>query len=302
MKLALLKVRLLGLGGVAALFVIGWQLWDGDADASVSSEEERRGDLIVPAPSEAARDPADRPQHVKQHVAAADWTNVKGATALSQVFDEARTSGNPEQVYTALRLASICLTVPKEDLDRDTAMLYEGDPSRQRRLIDAVSSARQQLTSFCQTGDSAAFSEGVRLKAISAEGASLKAKYSQRERADGPLNQWETMILANPQAYPLGIDTWLQTNIKSLMGDGAQVADLTLRNAVAEEVYTRLIGPSSPDSIRQLSKCAVKFDCSAMKEPTDQQSEEVTKLASDIEGKIRRQEWTGLAPVTSTRR
>ncbi|WP_092945304.1 hypothetical protein [Roseateles sp. YR242] len=180
-------------------------------------------------------------------------------------------------------------------MDPKAAALHVENEGRRKALTDRVNAARQRLTAFCHTGDSESYIEDARAKRISIESPSMKFQAGARRPSDLKLDQWGTTVLSSPQAYPAGLDIWLQSILPRILP--SEIAENSQQlQAVRDGLYQRLLGNSSEGAIRVLAKCAISIQCGIEDPLTVEQSAEVATAVSEIEQRIRQQRWAELAP------
>lgn len=223
------------------------------------------------------------------------WNSMTVGDNLGEIFNAARKSPDPEFRHAALRIASFCGVLPTEPMDAEAAALVESSPDRQKRLMVAVDSARQSLASFCRSGSSDAYMEDIRAKRVAIDGVSMNFRRGPKASDSTSLNQWETTILASPEAFPIGLDGWLEANLPKLLPSRIS-QNKKLVQAITNDLYGKFLSGSPEGGIRSLYQCAILLSCAIGDDLTSDQRQEVETFSQEIEAKIRQQRWGDLVP------
>lgn len=296
MRLRSWGLRLVGAALLATLVtILAWILWPEERETVKLSQRTDESHVVAIPPASIVESKNSSTGTVgAAHRAAKRWYLQTASDRLDEIFLSARSSTDVEERYAALKIASICQTLPKDVPSEKAAAVFEDDVARRKVLIEQVSVARATLREFCAEGDSDAYLADVREKRVAVNGPS-SAISRQSRSSNAKLDQWGTLILSNPQEYSAGFEVWLEIGVPRILPDQMR-QDPRLVQAVRTQLYQSFLGPSPEDSIRTLHRCAVSFRCDEGVNLTSEQKLAVNASAMEIERRIRQQRWDELAP------
>ncbi|HEY1130371.1 MAG TPA: hypothetical protein VGF12_13295, partial [Roseateles sp.] len=266
-------------------------------DSGESSEPAgRRGGLRFE--DVAGSDPIGR-QHpvaqdasIRSKIQNAEERKASNSNSLSSFIQRAKASSNPEDKLSALSVAAVCTSFPRNPPSLDEIALVGADQNAE--LAAKIKSSREQLEDICKSGDFEDYLSYVKANRAILTSVTTKVRVTGDGSPGRALNEWEIALLSNPAAYPSGLENWLNKNVQALVPPEIR-QNLTLRRHISNELYERLSGDSSglQNRVRLLNECGTKFVCHPLKlSQADQLA--ASAIVAEIEGKIRRQLWQSL--------
>ncbi|SEL83657.1 hypothetical protein SAMN05216359_1191 [Roseateles sp. YR242] len=289
--------RWIGICGVAAsFFALVIYMTSIEHNAVRLADRSERGHTLVTSPQPSGPSLRTAESSVNRKVPSG-WNSMAVNDNLGEIYDAARNFPDSEFRHAALRIASFCGVLPTTPMDIETAAVVESNPNRQKRLMVEVDAARQRLAAFCRSGSSDAYMDDIREKRVVIDGVSMKFRRGPKVSDGTSPNQWETTVLANPEAFPIGLDGWLETNLPKLLPSRIS-ENKKLTQAIAEDLYGKFLGESPDGGVRSLYQCAILLNCPNSDDLTQDQWQEVEALSLEIEAKIRQQRWGDLATTS----
>lgn len=217
---------------------------------------------------------------------------MSDSNILSSFIQAAKASRNPEDKLSALSVAAVCTSFPRNPPSLDELALIGADQNAE--LAAKIKSSREQLDSICKSGDFEDYLSYVKANRAILTSVTTKVRAAGDGIPGRALNEWEIALLSNPVAYPSGLENWLNKNVQALIPPEMR-QNLTLRRHISNELYERLSGDGGElqNRVRLLNECGTKFICHPLKlSQADQLA--ASAIVAEIEGKIRRQLWQSL--------
>jgi hypothetical protein len=229
------------------------------------------------------------------------WHRLGTDLPVASLAVQAVRSDNLDDRAAVVHWLSWCSAVntsSAEPTDRQRAMAEwaAGDGVDVDRLLDEARAARLRLRPLCDAGALAVLVDsGVLREPVGSAAASPSRALMIGEALRNPERyaQAAQQVLARPQAYPLGLDLWLQQQLRHNLPAGVDWSPAQRRHVHAQ-LLDRLAGPADPRGLRALAQCATAYDCPASRMLGREARAQADHAADQLEALIRQQRWDEL--------